>query len=213
MTRYWLLVFSYWFRTSKKAAMNIHDEKTLLRTRISERAARLSGAERDAESRSICRRALQNLPEGHLTICAYMPMPSEADIRPLLEELLQKGHSLFLPRFTRVHFEFRRVQTLEELIPGKFKLPEPPVSAELLITTEVSVALLPGIAFDRSGHRLGRGNGGYDRWLQDLRKNNPTAKVWGIALDHQITDSVPMESHDQTVDALITPREMIIPTA
>ncbi len=190
--------------------MHIRDEKELLRKRIAERASHISPADRAAASRSICRRALQSLPEGHLTVCAYMPMPSEADIRPLLEELLKKGHAVFLPRFTRVHFEFRQILSLDELIPGKFNLPEPLASAPALDMKTVSLAILPAVAFDRHGHRLGRGNGGYDRWLQDLKKVNPAARIWGVALDHQITDTVPMETHDQKVDILITPREVIV---
>lgn len=189
--------------------MHIRDEKQLLRTRIKERAQRQTPHERDAESRSICRRIMENLPEGTLTICAYMPMPSEADITPLLTQLLEKGHNVFIPRFTRTYFEFRQIDAIDDLSTGKFGLLEPPASAPLLDLRNVSVVLLPAIGFDRTGNRLGRGNGGYDRWLQDLKKVNPTALIWGIALEHQLTDSVPTEPHDQKVDAIMTGHIMI----
>ena len=189
--------------------MHISDEKALLRTRIKERADRVSASDRDAESRSICRRVMENLPEGQLTICAYYPMPSEVDVRPLIEKLLKKGHPVYLPRFNRVYFEFRKIENVDDLVPGKFNLPEPPASAPLLDIKTVSLALLPAVAFDRSGGRLGRGNGGYDRWIQELKKVNPQAKIWGISFDHQIADTVPMEAHDQRVDAVMTAREAI----
>lgn len=191
--------------------MHIKDEKQLLRTRIGERAKRQLPNERDAESRSLSRRVLENLPPGPQTVCAYWPMPSEADIAPLLKTLLEKGHHVFLPRFTRTSFEFRGIGSLEDLFPGKFGLLEPLASAPELKLSDVSVVLLPAVGYDREGNRLGRGNGGYDRWLQDLRKVNPAAKVWGIALEHQLTDHVPTEPHDQPVDALMTAREMIVP--
>lgn len=191
--------------------MHIRDEKQLLRTRIGERAKRLLPNERDAESRSICRRIVENLPEGQLTICAYMPMQSEADIAPLVEKLISMGHRVFIPRFTRVHFEFRQILSMTDLFPGKFGLMEPLASAPELDLKTVSLVLLPAVGFDRTGNRLGRGNGGYDRFVEELKKVNPDAIIWGIALEHQLTDYVPTEPHDRCVDAIITARELIIP--
>jgi 5-formyltetrahydrofolate cyclo-ligase len=190
--------------------MHIQDEKDLLRQRIKERAARLSAGDRLAESRSICRRILENLPATPVTICAYMAMPSEADLRMLMEDCLTRGYPLFLPRFTRSHFEFRRMEAFDELTAGRFNLPEPSSSAALLDLRDVGFALIPALAFDRAGNRLGRGNGGFDRWIADLRKVNASAKVWGIALEHQLTERVPTEAHDQPVDAVVTPRELIM---
>lgn len=189
--------------------MHIRDEKELVRTRIKERAARMSDDDRSAESRSICRRITENLPEGPQTICAYMPMKSEADILPLLKELVNAGHRIYLPRFTRSNFEFRLMTTTDELVAGKFNLPEPTVTAPLLDDKDVTVALLPGLAFDKAGHRLGRGNGGYDKWLETLRKKNPAAQVWGIALEHQLLTTIPTEPHDRPMDAIVTPREFL----
>ncbi|HVW66901.1 MAG TPA: 5-formyltetrahydrofolate cyclo-ligase [Candidatus Peribacteraceae bacterium] len=193
--------------------MHIRDEKELLRQRIKERGSRVSDKDRLAESRSICRRIVENLPAGPLTVCAYAAMRSEADLHTLLEELLARpGTRIFLPRFTRSFFEFREIHALDDLTPGRFNLPEPLPSSALLNLKDVTLALLPGIAFDRSGNRLGRGNGGYDRWLADLRKFNPDANVWGIALEYQLTDKIPVEPHDLPVDAVVTPRELIVCT-
>jgi 5-formyltetrahydrofolate cyclo-ligase len=190
--------------------MHIRDEKELLRTRIRERAERQTDHERDSESRSISRRILENLPEGTLTICAYWPMHSEVDVRGLIKTLLEQGHTLFLPRFTRVHFEFRQIASLDDLVTGKYNLQEPPAGASLLDLKNVSIVLLPAAGFDRQGNRIGRGNGGFDRWLSDLRKVNTQAKVWGVALEHQLTNHVPVEPHDQKVDAIMTAHLMIV---
>lgn len=191
--------------------MHIRDEKQLLRTRIAERGAHLKANERDAESRSIGRRVIENLPEGTLTICAYMPMPSEADIAPLIAELLKKGHHIFVPRFTRSSFEFREITSLDDVFPGKFGLLEPLPSAPALDLHDVSLMLVPAVGFDRTGNRLGRGNGGYDKFLEDLKKVNTHAIVWGIALEHQLTDTVPTEPHDRKMDAIMTAHIMIVP--
>ncbi len=191
--------------------MHIRDEKQLLRTRIKERGMHLKPQEYVAESRSLCKRVIENLPDGQQTICAYMPMPSEADIAPLIAELLQKGHKIFIPRFTRSSFEFRGVESLDDVYPGKFGLLEPLPSAPLLNLQDVTLVLLPAVGFDRTGNRLGRGNGGYDKFLEELKKVNPSALTWGIALEYQLTDTVPTEPHDRKVDAIVTARELIIP--
>ena len=190
--------------------MHIRDQKEHLRLRIKERLADLSPRNRAAESRSICRRMLKDLPDGNLTVAAYAAMPSEADLRFLLDDLLKdETCSIYLPRFTRAFFEYRQIVTLDDLMPGTFNLPEPPFDSPLLDLKSVTHALIPGLAFDRQGHRLGRGNGGFDRWISDLRKVNATAKIWGIALECQLVDTIPLEAHDQTVDAVVTPREMM----
>ena len=142
-------------------------------------------------------------------MCAYYPMPTEADLRELIKELIENGHRLYLPKFTKNHFEFRGIASIGDLIAGKFGLQEPSGSAPLLDLKHVNVALIPGVAFDRLGNRLGRGNGGFDRWIRDLKKVNPGALVWGIALEHQLANDIPTEPHDQRVDAIVTTREII----
>jgi 5-formyltetrahydrofolate cyclo-ligase len=137
-------------------------------------------------------------------------MPSEADIREVLQELIDASHALYLPRFLKNGFEFRRCTGLRTLVSGMYGLLEPPADAQPLDRSTVNYALIPGVAFDRQGNRLGRGNGGFDRWIADVRKENPKAHLWGIALEYQIVHSVPVEPHDQPMDAIITAREMII---
>jgi len=100
---------------------------------------------------------------------------------------------------------------MEELIPGRFDIREPLRSNPELKLEDVDYVFVPGVGFDRNGHRLGRGNGGYDRWLAKLRAVNPNVKVWGIAFEFQLTDSVPIEAHDQIMDGIFTARGLIEP--
>ena len=191
--------------------MHPKDAKALLRQSIRERLAGQTEPQRHAESRSLCKRILESLPPGPLTICAYFPLKDEADLRPLLEELLMRGDKLFLPRFEN-GIVFRRLETREELRPGQWKIPEPPPDAELLDPAMLDIALIPARAYDRTGHRLGRGNGGYDLWITQQRAKNPRTRFWGVALECQLVDAVPMEPHDATVDALVTARGIVTPT-
>jgi 5-formyltetrahydrofolate cyclo-ligase len=191
--------------------MDIKQQKQQLRSSIAERMAKLSQKDRDAESRSICRRIKENLPENIRTICAYYPMPTEVNIIPLLQEFLDEGKAIALPRSEGKAFLFRTITSLTDLPPGPYRIPEPGPDAPVLDLAQIDLALIPGIAFDPAGNRLGRGNGGYDQWIVKVREANPNVKLWGIAFDCQIVNIIPMESHDETIDAIITPRMMIAP--
>ena len=189
---------------------DVRSEKEALRASLKERLKRLSPEDRARESRSLCKRLLQALPPEPGTLCVFYPMTgSEADIRDAFPELLGRGWKLFFPRFEGSFFAFRRAEAMGALVPGKYGLMEPTKDEELLDDADVTVAILPGLGFDPAGGRIGRGNGGYDRWLQRLRKKNPAARVWGVALDCQVVHAVPREAHDETVDGVVTPRGFI----
>lgn len=187
--------------------MDLRSEKDTLRHAIKERLKRLSPEDRARESRSLCKRLLEALPPEPGTICVFYPMTgSEADIKELFPVLLERGWKMFFPRFEGDSFAFRQAGSMEALVPGRYGLMEPSQDEESLGIEAVTLALLPGLAFDAAGNRLGRGNGGYDRWLKKLRAKNPAAAVWGIALDCQTVPHVPSEAHDERVDRVCTPR-------
>ena len=192
---------------------DIRSEKSALREAIKLRLARLSPEDRARESRSLCKRVIAALPHTPGTICVFYPMlGTEADIRELFPVLQERGWTMFFPRFEdTASFSFRRA-TETDLVAGRYGLSEPPNDAPTLDVRDVTLALIPGLAFDASGNRIGRGNGGYDRWLQILHTKNPVAKTWGIALDCQMVTHVPREPHDATVDAIVTPRGIIDPS-
>lgn len=188
--------------------MDIPSQKKRLRDAISERLQRLSQKDRDAESRSVCRRLLEQLPKDTFSIAVYFPMRSEVDIKPLITELITRGCAVYMPRGENKGFVFRRVTSLEALVPGPFGILEPTEHEEKLDRTTLSFVLVPGVAFDRSCNRIGRGSGGYDNWLKKLRDENPSAKAWGVALECQIVNEIPLEPHDQLLDAVLTSREL-----
>ena len=195
--------------------MGAQEAKSQLRRAIKERLARLGTKDRAVESRSLCKRILESLPEAPVTICAFHPMGDEVDIRSLFTELLVRGYAVYLPRKEGKHFVFRKMESLERLQPDDFRIPSPPEDAPLLEPGDLALALIPGRAFDRKGNRMGRGNGGYDIWIRKQRQAQASlpaekkAQFWGVALECQIVQEVPMEAHDETVDLVITPRGSI----
>ena len=188
--------------------MDIREPKAHLRVAIKERLSHLSNKDRHAESRSLCRRVLEALPEGPLTIAAYFPLKDEADVRMLLQEFLARGDKVFLPRIENQKIVFRQMLSLTGLTDGMFGIPEPAEDDPPLDSATLDIALIPGRAFDARGNRLGRGNGGYDIWMRKQRAMNPKTQFWGLALECQLVPEMPMEEHDERVDAVITARGM-----
>lgn len=188
--------------------MNVVEQKALLRQRITERLQKQTAGQRAAESRSICRRILEELPADAKTICAYHALPTEADLRGLIEELLPRGIAVYLPVFRDRTLVFRRVTDMALLVAGELNIKEPPSDSPLLDPASLDLALIPGRAFDAEGQRLGRGNGGYDVWIRAQRTANPRTRFWGVALECQMAREVPHEPHDERVDAVVTAREI-----
>ena len=99
--------------------------------------------------------------------------------------------------------ELRRFMSGSKLSFNRYNIAEP-LPGNCCGSEEVDLFLIPGVAFDRSLHRLGRGKGYYDRLLQ-----NTAAKKVGLCFDFQLFDTVPSDAHDIAMDALFTPSEML----
>ncbi len=153
---------------------------------------------------------MENVPQGPLTVCVYHALPFEADLSTLYPLLWDRGDTLSFARFTRNTLTFGIVNGLEELHRGQLGIPEPLPSASSPALETIDLVLVPGIAFDHAGARLGRGNGGYDKWLEKLRAVNTHALVWGVALDCQMLRELPTEAHDLPMDAIATPRSLLV---
>ena len=189
--------------------MHLTDAKEDLRAAIVERIKGMGDEKRHAEGRTVSRELLKLIPEGS-TVCAYVPLKTEADIRLLLNALLERGDTLYLPCFEDNRLVYRKTDDLSTLKKGLLKISEPPLSAEQLDEQQEGViVLVPGRAFDRQGNRLGRGAGGYDRWIQKRRSDNPSMQFWGVCFECQAVDEVPMEEWDQQVDQVITARGIL----
>ena len=129
----------------------------------------------------------------------YHALPDEADPAALLERLAALGCRIAFPRVTGkgLKLEFHVVPDGESLAPGAFGICEPHASWPRANPT---VLLVPLLAFDGSGHRLGYGGGYYDRTIDDL----PGVRTIGIAYAGQEVAAVPREPHDHALDMIVT---------
>jgi len=135
-------------------------------------------------------------------VSAYWPMRSEADPRPILETLHERGLPLCLPAIVDKRMIFRRWAPYEPIVPGGFGTLVPSPSEPGVNPT---ILLVPLAAFDRRGYRIGYGKGYYDRALSEL---GPTISI-GIGYAAQEIDAVPDEPHDRPLDWIVTERETL----
>ena len=141
-------------------------------------------------------------------VAGYVKTQSEADPSLILETLRARGHVIALPVVEvgkREPLTFRTFDPNKKLVSGPFGIPVPALSEAAV---EPDLIIVPLVAFDRAGHRLGYGAGYYDRTIEALRKTKAVLTV-GLAYAVQEVDRVPAEDHDQRLDWIVTEKEAI----
>lgn len=136
-------------------------------------------------------------------ILFYAPTKVELDLAPLLEEALRAGKVAALPRFVAETGTYQAVVISDyqvDCAPGKFGILEPGRHCRAMPLKRLDLALAPGLGFDVSGRRLGRGQGYYDRLLAEI-----TGAKCGVAFDEQIVGQLPAQGHDVSMNFILTP--------
>lgn len=140
-------------------------------------------------------------------VAGYAPFRTEIDPRPLMRRLARLGARVALPvtpmRGTEAPLSFREVDPERAPAPGRYGIAEPDAACP---TVEPDLVLVPLLAFDRGGRRLGYGAGWYDRTLADLRARRPTPAI-GLAYAAQEVERVPTDPHDVPLDGVCTELE------
>ncbi len=140
---------------------------------------------------------LQNLPKSRI-VAAYMALPGEVDLSELFGQVDKEW---VFPRVRGENLSFYRVKNVDqEMQVGAFGIIEPKDGLDEVGVKQVDIFLCPGIGFDRSGGRMGRGKGFYDRMLENAR---PSALKMGVCFPFQVVDEIVMESHDVRMDKVI----------
>jgi len=180
------------------------DFKAALRAKIHAALKTISAEKRQLDSQRICVSLKeQSFFQSAGSILFFAPLPDEPDLWPLLNEMLSGKKMIALPCFDEDDqaYQSRRVQDIHvEIMSGKFGIREPAPTCVAIPLADLDLVLVPGIAFDAKGHRLGRGKGFYDRLLKDF-----TGTKIGIAFDEQMVEAVPMENSDVRMDLVLTP--------
>jgi 5-formyltetrahydrofolate cyclo-ligase len=151
------------------------------------------------------RKLLLSLPEFRRAkrILFYVSVRSEVDTRAMISESMRMGKKVAVP-ITEAETRSLSISELDEtnkdMEPGAFEIPEP--SYPIIISPEsIDLMVIPGVAFDRSGNRIGYGMGFYDRFLSDLRKDIPRI---ALAYGFQIVSGIPGYSGDVRMHKIVT---------
>jgi len=190
---------------------------------IRSRLKALSGPELQEKSRRIAENLFATPWWGQARwVFAYIAMPAEVETRDIIVRAYRDRKRVAIPRMHGPQLVFYRYDgRTQDLLPNQFGILEPDPAwvvvdpcrlaeePEAVPGTNRLLVLAPGMAFDRSRQRLGRGKGYYDRLLSAARCSGVGMAVVGLAYSEQLVDEIPVHDHDQPLDGVITDGEVI----
>lgn len=182
--------------------MSIVEDKASLRKRIRQILAGVSPEARADKSRLICNAILDSEEYRRAAVVMlFLSMPREVDTTAIIKDAFQCGKTVAVPKLLEPHqmipVEIRSLETGFRI--DKMGLRNPTIG-DLVSYDEIDLVIVPGLAFDRQGNRLGRGAAYYDRFLVEPGMR---ALKWAAAFSEQIIDAVPHHTTDVAMDALI----------
>jgi 5-formyltetrahydrofolate cyclo-ligase len=186
----------------------IQETKKALRAEVSEKLVKLTEtqrAERSQQARDLL--TAQSVWREAKSVLFFAPTAGELDVWPLMEEARREGKVIALPRFvweTAVYEACAVQDPAGDLVEGRFGIREPAPRCAAKPLNMLDFILVPGIAFDLHGRRLGRGRGFYDRLLAAVR-----GTTCGVAFDEQIVREIPAEPHDAVLNCILTPTRWV----
>jgi len=141
------------------------------------------------------------------TVALYAAVHQEVDTALIFAAAIESHKKVFYPAISGNEMLFRQVESLNSLRKGAYKIPEPCPNGIEHQADQVELIVVPGVAFDIFGHRIGYGKGYYDRFL-----NHPGRKAHLVGLCHDfqlIEGKIPADSHDIQMDVIVTDRRII----
>ncbi len=184
--------------------------KADLRRDLLKRRALMDSRSRALKSRAIGERlkGLKEYSEARV-IGLFASFGSEVQTSGIIEDALGRGKMVVLPRVDRAEglLKLYWIQSLSELSPGTMGIPEPEPLAEREVKGHIlELVVVPGVAFDERGGRIGYGGGYYDRLLAPLKGRVP---IVAVGFEEQMVHEVPLMAHDVRVDIIVTESRVI----
>jgi len=183
--------------------------KRHLRREMKARLAAMSPEVISTKSYAACEKLIA-LPEYHRarSVMLYLPISQEVDTAGIALHAWQHGKTVLAPKVSwqQRHMLAVAIHSLDDgLVHGKYGIREP-LDGEPWPVEEIDFIVIPALAYDRLGGRLGRGGGFYDRFLADP---NIRALSCGLGFDEQVVDELPVHAHDLPVTVLVTDKRVL----
>ncbi len=178
-------------------------DKADARLTMKARRAAIPATERGRLSATLVEIDLSALPPPPQMVSGFLPIRDEIDPRPLMAVLRRRGYGLCLPvmQGRTKPLLFRAYSPGDHLGSAEWDIQEPLAGAAEI---DPDILLVPLLAFDAAGNRLGYGAGHYDRSIAGLKQHKPIVTV-GLAFDQQHIDAVPHLEYDEPLDWVLTP--------
>ena len=191
--------------------MSLSLERQAIRTHVRHLRRRLSAEQQTLAANNVAEHALNvESVDGAQHIALFLSVDGELNTRPLIARLWQQHKQVYLPvlhPFSPGNLLFIRYTPETELIPNRLRIPEPQLNVQDIIPLDrLDVMFVPLVAFDKHGQRLGMGGGFYDRTLQHWRRHRFLPV--GLAHDCQQVDTLPVETWDIPLPAILTPSRL-----
>jgi 5-formyltetrahydrofolate cyclo-ligase len=196
--------------------LSLREEKRALRRAMAEQRDALAPAER-AHMAARAADVFLELPEARMAriVAGFVSTRSEIDTEPLLDLLRGRGIDVVLPRVSTglipPRLRFHRADKRSELVFGIFGLLEPRQDAPEVSAHDIDLFMVPGLAFDRRGTRVGYGGGYYDELAAYVRAHPEAnnARFVGFAFDFQLLDACPTGEWDVPLDSVVTDERVV----
>ncbi len=183
--------------------------KSNLRTTLKATLAAISPRSRTTSSQQLCDQiTTSDLYQSATTILCYAALPTELSLDPLINHALENGKTVCIPAvdWEKKTMHPAQIRSLKKDIQiGQYGLRSPNAHCTPVPDAQITLALIPGLGFDSSGRRLGRGAGFYDRWIETRQKNKEPITLLGVCFDEQIVEQIPTDPHDQLMNQVVTP--------
>lgn len=198
--------------------MDIRNEKSEIRNKMANIRSRIPASERKQQSMAACRWAEQEVIDplrvsrgGRLTIFSYLSFRDEPITQDLLRRCLERGDRVLVPKIvSNEAMTLHEMGGEEDLIHSSWGIPEPADFTSIWPIDryhEIDLVIVPGLAFDLQGGRIGFGAGYYDRFVEQLNTYSDHHRyTWmaSLAFKESIVSHIPMEDHDFRLDMLFT---------
>lgn len=183
--------------------------KREIRARMRATLQALTEQQRHAASVRACNKliALEAMQHANV-VMLYLPLENEVDVTPTAIFCFRQAKTVCVPKVDWDHGSMHPVEIDsfdDRVLDTDRHGVRVPKGSRLVLPDIIDVVVVPGLAFDSRGNRLGRGGGYYDRFLAELR---PSVTRIGLAFDQQIVEPIPAGAHDMAVDILVTDRRV-----
>jgi 5-formyltetrahydrofolate cyclo-ligase len=189
--------------------MDLYNNKVYIRKSVIEKRDSITIDIKKEWDERILKKLIDNKSyEDSLVLFTFVSFGSEVDTHKIISYALNDGKIVYVPKIKSKDkgIEIFRINTLSDLKPGYFNILEPLENCPVGNIKDIDLILMPGIAFDRNGGRIGYGAGFYDRFLTNINSDVPKL---ALAYQFQVLDEVPITEFDVKIDGIISNKELI----